>query len=424
MFLPSSGLENHPDGTGDINAIVQGNWTTLNQMFLASYGISASQTGTTITASAPVFQARDVGAHVVWTDGTEAIISVVTDSQHAEATISQTISSSAIEVFSPSATPYEAIARALCKVTKFVSGDDDKIPAWNQSAQKFELITRPGFGFAAGQILFGAGTGADSTSSSSFTWDDSNDILAVVGQGHFAGALYSDKIAVSASTGSTTIDFKLGNLFDVTLSANTTIDASNIKTGAGVWLILRQDATGGRTVAFAAKFKFPNAATPVVYSAANTVTVIYLQASTASELFAFAGFDYIRSDSSPTLAGNFTFTGTITAQNEVQAYRFRGTPAALSYGTTTTIDFATRDMLDLGLTGNVGFLTSNLAAGRQVLIRITTDASIRTFSSFPAWKFIGSAAPATQAASKVAHLRLTSWGTTDADVVAEYFVEP
>lgn len=91
-------------------------------------------------------------------------------------------------------------------------------------------------------------------------------------------------------------------------------------------------------------------------------------------------------------------------------------------GTTGTIDldFSLNELVTMAaMTGNVTFTTSNLAAGRSKTIRIIGGASAYTFT-FPAWKFLGAAAPASLAIGKYAVLTLTSISTTDAEVVAAY----
>lgn len=107
-----------------------------------------------------------------------------------------------------------------------------------------------------------------------------------------------------------------------------------------------------------------------------------------------------------------TLTGTVRVQNAL------GT----ALGTTGTIDldFSTNELVTMAaMTGNVTFTTSNLAAGRTKTIRIIGGASAYTFT-FPAWKFLGAAAPASLAIGKYAVLTLTSISTTDAEVVAAY----
>lgn len=99
------------------------------------------------------------------------------------------------------------------------------------------------------------------------------------------------------------------------------------------------------------------------------------------------------------------------------------TNSTLTYAGTTTIDFSGDGFKTITLTGNITFATSNLAAGKPVTVIIVGDTSTRTFS-FPAWKFVGAAAPASLAANKVATLTLFSRSTTDANVIAAYAAEP
>jgi hypothetical protein len=71
----------------------------------------------------------------------------------------------------------------------------------------------------------------------------------------------------------------------------------------------------------------------------------------------------------------------------------------------------------------VTFTTSNKAAGKTVTLKILCDGTLRTLT-FPAWVFVGAAAPANIAAGKLAVLTLTCFGTADTDIVAAYAVQP
>lgn len=97
--------------------------------------------------------------------------------------------------------------------------------------------------------------------------------------------------------------------------------------------------------------------------------------------------------------------------------------STLTYAATTNIDFADKRLQTLSLTGNVTLTSSNLVAGREVLLRVISDASIRTFTFPGTWVFVG-ATPANIAASKTGLLLLRSYGATDANVVANYIVQP
>ena len=64
----------------------------------------------------------------------------------------------------------------------------------------------------------------------------------------------------------------------------------------------------------------------------------------------------------------------------------------------------------------------NAAAGLAVVVRIIGDGSIRNLTFNASWKFVGPK-PTTLAANKIGVLSLTSFGTTDANVVAAYSAE-
>lgn len=115
-------------------------------------------------------------------------------------------------------------------------------------------------------------------------------------------------------------------------------------------------------------------------------------------------------------------TGTVTTSAA-------GLQPASGYGTITyaaqvTIDFATRDktLHTISLTGALELLSSNLANGREVRLRLVCDGTQRTLTFPTDWKFVGTK-PANIAASKVAILSLAAFGTTNADVVAAYAVQ-
>lgn len=106
------------------------------------------------------------------------------------------------------------------------------------------------------------------------------------------------------------------------------------------------------------------------------------------------------------------------------AAAFSYTTQSISYDGTNLLDFATTGLASLSLTGDSVFTTTNLASGKNMTIRILSDGSTRNFTFPSGWVFLGSAAPASIAASKTAVLTLTAFGTNDSDVVAGYSVEP
>lgn len=92
---------------------------------------------------------------------------------------------------------------------------------------------------------------------------------------------YSETIStVSSSSGSLTLDIENGNVFDVTLTENITTLTINNPPVSGkacyITLILKQDATGGRTVTFPASVNWSGGTAPTLSTDPNAVDVLKL----------------------------------------------------------------------------------------------------------------------------------------------------
>lgn len=98
---------------------------------------------------------------------------------------------------------------------------------------------------------------------------------------------------------------------------------------------------------------------------------------------------------------------------------------ALSTSGTINLDLSTLNgtYQTITLTGNPTFTTSNLAAGRTVTVILAAGGSSRTLA-FPAWIFVGAAAPTTLASGKTGVFTVTATSTTDASCVATYAAQP
>jgi hypothetical protein len=99
--------------------------------------------------------------------------------------------------------------------------------------------------------------------------------------------------------------------------------------------------------------------------------------------------------------------------------------AALTYASTTNLDMAVLDgqYRTITLTGDLTFTTSNLAAGREVVLRLLPGSSARNLTFPIDWVFY-SDKPASTAANKGAVLSLTFFGTANSDCVAVYKQQP
>jgi hypothetical protein len=94
-------------------------------------------------------------------------------------------------------------------------------------------------------------------------------LTAADGEGHTVNT-------VAASGTTETLDLASGNLHDVTLTANCTFTFAGATAGVGCYLtlILRQDATGSRTVTWPAEVEWPGGVAPTLSDGANEVDVL------------------------------------------------------------------------------------------------------------------------------------------------------
>lgn len=108
---------------------------------------------------------------------------------------------------------------------------------------------------------------------------------------------------------------------------------------------------------------------------------------------------------------------------EAQLKRLVLSQELLTYATNVNLNFQSFSGKRLTLAGNVTFSASGHLFGAYIIVRIVCDGTNRTLI-FPAgWKFVGGAAPSSINANKIALLQLWAFGSTDADVVAQYAVE-
>ena len=113
----------------------------------------------------------------------------------------------------------------------------------------------------------------------------------------------------------------------------------------------------------------------------------------------------------------------LLVNSDAQIKRWLLLQESLAYASGVNLNFQTYGGKRLTLAGNVTFSATGHLYGAYIVMRIVCDGTNRTLG-FPAgWKFMGAAAPATINANKIALLQLWCFGTTDADVVAQYAVE-
>lgn len=114
-------------------------------------------------------------------------------------------------------------------------------------------------------------------------------------------------------------------------------------------------------------------------------------------------------------SGTRAFTGEVSAPDVKLDLSF-----AAGTGT-VTLDFSGAGLYAQNLSGNVTYVSSSLGIGRSVTVRVSSSV-LRTLTFPTGWRFVG-VKPTEIAAGKVGVLALTSFGTTDTDVVAAWAVE-
>ena len=93
---------------------------------------------------------------------------------------------------------------------------------------------------------------------------------------------------VALTDGATiTPDFAAGNNFSVTLGGSRTLaNPTNQTAGQSGVIVVTQDGTGGRTLAFGSNWKFPGGTAPTLTTAANAVDVIAYYVESSSRITA------------------------------------------------------------------------------------------------------------------------------------------
>lgn len=90
-----------------------------------------------------------------------------------------------------------------------------------------------------------------------------------------------------------------------------------------------------------------------------------------------------------------------------------------AYGATVNLNFSQAEFQRVALLGNVTFTASDIQAGSRITLVIEAGAGPRNLT-FPAFTFLGSAAPTSIAANKIGLLELFSSGETVAGILARY----
>lgn len=82
-------------------------------------------------------------------------------------------------------------------------------------------------------------------------------------------------VVTLTDTATIATDLALGNNYTVTLGGNRTLaNPTNVVAGQAGQILIKQDATGSRTLAYGTQWKFPSGSAPVLSTAANAVDIL------------------------------------------------------------------------------------------------------------------------------------------------------
>lgn len=142
-----------------------------------------------------------------------------------------------------------------------------------------------------GHIFTGSSSGtttvvATAAASGTLTLPATTSTLAVLGLAQSYSAAQRGTISVLTSSSSITPDFAVANNFSLTLGVSTTIqNPSNLTAGQSGAIVITQDATGSRTIAYGSQFKF-SGGTPTATTTANAVDVLVYYVESATRITA------------------------------------------------------------------------------------------------------------------------------------------
>jgi len=180
-----------------------------------------------------------------------------------------------------------------------------------------------------------------------------------------SGAMYSRLVTLTDAP-SLAIDWNAGNVQSLTLSTNTTLTFSDGQVGGEYKLILKQDATGGRTITWPVSVKWVGGIAPTLTSNANGIDVVsfvhdgsfYLGSYTLDHKVPVAppagiAFDNAITQQTSQGTNNLTFSYTTSGTNR---YLFVGCVANGSGAAITNITYAGTPMTQINSLTAVGFL--------------------------------------------------------------------
>lgn len=124
-------------------------------------------------------------------------------------------------------------------------------------------------------------------SSTTLTLPNVTSTVAILGTAQTYTAAQRGSVSALTDGATITPDFAVANNFSVTLGGNRTLaNPTNLTAGQSGVIVITQDATGSRTLAYGSNFKFANGAAPVLTTTANAVDVLAYYVESATRITA------------------------------------------------------------------------------------------------------------------------------------------
>jgi hypothetical protein len=103
----------------------------------------------------------------------------------------------------------------------------------------------------------------------------------------FTAAQRGTVSALGNQSGTITLNMATANNISMTLTGSSTLaNPTNLTAGQSGVIVVTQDGTGGRTLAFNSNWKFPGGTAPTLTTAANSVDVIAYYVESSSRITA------------------------------------------------------------------------------------------------------------------------------------------
>lgn len=138
-----------------------------------------------------------------------------------------------------------------------------------------------------GATAFTATLTASPTATRTVTVPDATFTLAGTNLAQSFSAAQRGSITALTDGATITPDFAAANNFSVTLGGNRTLaNPSNLTAGQSGSIVITQDATGSRTLAYGTYWKFPSGTAPTLTTTASAVDVLVYYVESATRITA------------------------------------------------------------------------------------------------------------------------------------------